>query len=255
MITNLPVWGCSALFPHCCWHSMRCSPTGYPVWPSACDWSAMGSFESQGWGSQKCWPPTGPTGRQRWWWQADWTVPRRRGQERGLGLRFHCIEHLPWGSLVGLGHRGDEKLYSPCQLKGYGWTYNPQNNSHRLTLDIECDRGIIALSCPGVGCDTHQLPVPLPGPQREGAVVIGPWSHDLWIFLWRHHQTVEIWWWLSLLLPIQVPGEQKRGMGIPAIWLAVEPVCHVLLKCNSCLVPSINFRGSLNCTCVRQLCN
>lgn len=117
MITDLPEWGCSAPFPHCCWRSAWCSLINDSVWPSACDCSARGSFVSPGWGSQWCWPPAALPGRQMWWWQVDWSVPRQKGPGRVRGLRFHCSEHLSWGFLAGLWHREERSSCIDWQLQ------------------------------------------------------------------------------------------------------------------------------------------
>lgn len=107
-LSHLPVWGCFAPFPRCCWHSARHFLIDCWAWLSACDWSARGSFVSPEWGSQRYWPPTGRTGQQRWSWQVDLTAPRRRGPGRVRGLRFHYSGHSPWGFLAGLRHRERE---------------------------------------------------------------------------------------------------------------------------------------------------
>ena len=76
-----------------------------------------------------------------------------------------------------------------------------------------------------------------------------PRSHELRVLLRRHHQAPTVGRRRSLLLTVQVPGQQGRGSGIPAVRLAVEPVRHVLLQRQSRAVPSVDFGGGLNRTC------
>lgn len=124
-----------------------------------------------------------------------------------------------------------------------------------LTLNIKDDSGIVALSALWVRGSTHQLTVPLPGPESECAVSLRTVLH--WSFvMWRcHHQTSRpaTTWNLALSLTIEVPGKQGWGLWTPALWLAIEAVSDVFLHSDLRVLASIDLGGRVQCSCMAYI--
>ena len=122
-----------------------------------------------------------------------------------------------------------------------------------LTLHVERDRGVVALPCVRVGRRTHQLAVPLPGAQDEGAVVMrardGPQDHARPLLQGRGQRWAAVPVLLArvvLLSAVEVPGQQGGRVGVPAVGVAFEPVRDVLLQRDGRPVPSVDFWGGFD---------